>query len=269
MDNCTVFVSSADSYSDLWEIFFDLFKKYWPEYDGEIVLNTQEKMYNHEGLNIRCTKVGKLKGFGATYRAGLDTIRTDNVLIFMIDYIFMSKVDHQKMVDYYNYFVDNKIDNLCLYKAPFTSFKKTLRDDLLIPLHPYPVSTLFGYQVGFWKKSILYQMMLPHEDPWMSEWYGSKRAEILKINGAYLADNKYCPIRYDVRGCIHRGFWLNNAVDFLNSTYNKKIDFVKRGYYIDKPVYDSFSFKLKLKFDILKTGLRGSYFDLIKRICLK
>ena len=269
MDNCTVFVSSADSYSDLWDIFFDLFQEYWPEYDGEIVLNTQEKDYYHDGLDIKCTKVGKLKGFGATYRAGLDLISTDNIMIFMIDYIFMGKANNEKIVDYYNYFIDKKLDTLSLYKAPFTSYKKTIHDDLLIPLHPYPVSVLFGYQIGFWKKSTLYQMMLPHEDPWMSEWYGSKRAEIMKIREVYLSDNRYCPIKYDVRGCIHRGLWLDNAVDFLNSTYGKKIDFVIRGYYEENPVYNSFSFRIKLKLNMWKTGFKGSYWDLIKRKCLK
>lgn len=269
MDNCTVFVSSADSYSDLWDVFFDLFQKYWPEYDGEIVLNTQEKDYYHEGLNIKCTKVGKLKGFGATYRAGLDTIKTDNVLIFLIDFIFMDKVNNAKINEYYKYFVNHELDTLYLCNLPFTNYIVSNNADLLIPKRPYPESILFGYQIGFWKKSTLYQMMLPHEDPWMSEWYGSKRAEVINISVAYLSDRKLKPIVYNAAGCIHQGLWLDDAVKFLNTNYDKNIDFSARGYYKENPVYNSFSFRVRLKLNILKTGIMGSYWDLIKRKCLK
>lgn len=73
-----------------------MFKKMWPEYNGQIYLQTQEKDYQHEGLNIVCTKVGKIQGFGETLRAGLDKIKDDNFLFIMIDYLFMSKVDNQK-----------------------------------------------------------------------------------------------------------------------------------------------------------------------------
>ena len=72
MSSFSIFVSSSDNYSDIWDVFFDMFKKMWPEYNGQIYLQTQEKEYQHEGLNIICTKVGKLKGFGETLRAGLD-----------------------------------------------------------------------------------------------------------------------------------------------------------------------------------------------------
>lgn len=269
MDNCTVFVSSSDAYSDLWDIFFDLFQKYWPEYEGQIVLNTQEKEYHHEGLNIRCTKVGKLKGFGATFRSGLDTIKTDYVLMIMIDYIFMGKVNNGSIDEYYKYFVNHDLDALYLCKLPFTNYKVSDNIDLLISKRPYPVSILFGYQIGFWKKSTLYQMMLPHEDPWMSEWYGSKRADVMDISVAYLSDSRLKPIVYNAAGCIHQGLWLDDAVKFLNTNYDKNIDFSLRGYYKENPVYNSFSFRVKLKFNIWKTGLMGSYWDLLKRKCLK
>lgn len=265
MNNCTVFVSSADSYSDLWDVFFDLFQKYWPEYKGEIVLNTQEKDYHHEGLNIRCTKVGKLKGFGATYKAGLSTITTDNVLVFLIDFIFMSKVDSDRIEDYYNYFVKEKLDNLCLNKQPFNNCSQTSREEFLIPNEPYPNSVLFSYLAGFWKKKILSDIILSHEDPWMSEWYGSKRAVKMKIREEYLSDNKFNPINYDTRGCIHRGLWLSNAIDFLKTTYDKKIDFSKRGYYDDNPIYSTLKYRLYVKYALWSTGVKGSYWDLIKR----
>ena len=49
----------------------------------------------------------------------------------------------------------------------------------------------------------------------------------------------------------------------------KNIDFSARGYYKENPVYNSFSFRVKLKLNMWKTGLQGSYWDIIKRKCLK
>ena len=43
MKDLAVFVSSSDNYSDIWDLFFDLFYKYWPEYKGKIYLQTQKK----------------------------------------------------------------------------------------------------------------------------------------------------------------------------------------------------------------------------------
>ena len=102
MSSFSIFVSSSDNYSDIWDVFFDMFKKMWPEYNGQIYLQTQEKDYQHEGLNIVCTKVGKIQGFGKTLRTGLDKIKDDNFLFIMIDYLFMGKVDNQKMENYWH-----------------------------------------------------------------------------------------------------------------------------------------------------------------------
>lgn len=43
---------TCDAYSDLWDGFFKLFKKYWPEWDGEIIFNTDGLEYSYDGLNI-------------------------------------------------------------------------------------------------------------------------------------------------------------------------------------------------------------------------
>ena len=76
-----IFVSSADSYHDIWPVFFDLFMMHWPEYDGIIFLNTEEKVYRHEGLNIHCTQVGKLGSFGKFFEQGW--IRKNQTIFFL------------------------------------------------------------------------------------------------------------------------------------------------------------------------------------------
>lgn len=261
MENCTIFISSSDSYSDLWPVFFDLFKMYWPEFKGTIYLNTEEKTFSIEGLDIRCTKVGKNKTFGVTFRKGLDQIKSDNVLLMMIDYIFMGKVNDEKIVEFHDFFVRKDLDSLCLVKQGYPNTKQTDHKELCMVNPPAPY-VMFSYQIAFWKKTLLYEMALPHEDPWTSEWYGTKRAEKMQIKLAAISEEKFNPIPYNMAGCLHRGQWLTDAIEHLNSI-NYSIDFDKRGYYQEIP--STIPEKIIFKLRYFKIGLMGSYSDLLRR----
>lgn len=261
MKDFAVFVSSSDNYSDIWDLFFDLFYKYWPEYKGPIYLQTQEKEYTHPNLNIICTKVGKMKYFGQTFRAGLDKIPNENILLIMIDYIFMGKVNHQKMVSYYTFFSNHDMDSLRLVEERFEHCQETDNPNIKQCFPPAP-HRFFSYQIAFWRKDALKEMALPHETPWTSEWYGDKRASIIPIKLYSIKKEIERPIPYDLRGCLHRGKWLSNAVDFLNGI-NYQIDFDKRGYYTNE--YASFKTRIELSWKLRMDGLKGSYWDLIKR----
>jgi hypothetical protein len=89
MENCSIFISSSDNYSDIWSLFFDFFKQLWPEFRGTIYLNTQQKSFKKDGLNIICTNVGKKKYFGETLKAGLNKVKENNILLIMIDRCFL------------------------------------------------------------------------------------------------------------------------------------------------------------------------------------
>ena len=249
-----VFVSSADSYHDIWPVFFDLFKMHWPEYDGIIYLSTEEKVYDHEGLNIHCTQVGKLGSFGKIFRAGLDQVKSDHLLLMMIDYIFMSKVNDKNIRHYYNCFIELGFDSLLIIPSNFetqtpTSFEKIKKVGL-------PVPHLFSYQIAFWKKGILYKMALPHENPWTSEWYGSTRANKMRIQLGCLSESVETPILYDPHGCLDKGKWLNNAIEYLQKI-DYPVDFKKRGIHEELP--QKFKERLKIKWMLVRDGLSGSY----------
>lgn len=261
MKDFAVFVSSSDNYSDIWDLFFDLFYKYWPEYNGKIYLQTQEKEYKHPHLNIICTHVGKLKYFGQTLRAGLDKIPEENILFIMIDYIFMGKVNNAKVMEYYHFFTSHEVDTLRLIEERFDHYKETSNPEIKQCFPPAP-NRFFSYQIGFWKKNMLKEMALPHENPWSSEWYGDKRAHIIPLKLYSIQKGITPPILYDSRGCLHRGKWLDNAVSFLQSIHYP-INFEQRGYYTNE--YQTLKTRIKLSWMLKKDGLKGGYLDLIKR----
>ena len=261
MKDFAIFVSSSDNYSDIWDLFFDMFHQYWPEYKGKIYLQTQEKEYKHPNLNIICTHVGKLKYFGQTLRAGLDKIPEENILFIMIDYIFMGKVNHAKVMEYYQYFVQEKCDSLCLiFQNPPHPLKTDIESIILV----LPPDRIFNYQIAFWKKSSLIEMALPHESPWTSEWYGSIRAYQLNYKIAEVANAKYNVFIYNPAGCLHQGKWLPDAIEFLKSINYKPIDYAQRGFYNNE--YKTLKTRIKMKYNLIKHGLMGSYwYNLIRK----
>jgi len=254
----SVFVSSSDSYSDIWDVFFDMFQKYWPEYSGNIYLQTENMEYHHDDLNIICTKVGKHPAFGATLRAGLDKVPDNNVLFIMIDYLFMGKVNHEKVTDLYQYFCKNNLVSLCLKDQNLPSYPCSDRQDV----SRYMVSDhVFNYQIAFWRKELLKEMALPHENPWTSEWYGNKRALKAKLDIRTINENACDVFVYNAAGCLHRGKWMNDAIAFLKE-HHYTIDFDKRGVYEDD--YKTVQTKFSIKKTMFLHGIKGSYWHRIK-----
>jgi hypothetical protein len=257
-----IFLSSSDAYSDIWDLFFMLFKKYWPEYNGTIFLNTQEKEIKVDGLDIVCTKLGHLGSFGKEMRACLDRIDSDVVMLMLIDFIFMGKVNDEKIREYLQFFKKHNLDTLNFQYYQSVNQFDTEHPDLVL-VTPPAIHVFFNYQIAFWKKSVLYEMVLPHENPWTSEWYGTQRAEKMNIRQSLIKGCVGSPINYHPSGCLAKGKWHPVAFEFLKKE-NIFIDFSSRGLanMNSKPtLYHKYRTKKMLIID----GLKGSYWDLHKR----
>jgi len=260
--NYAVFISSSDSYADIWDMFFHFFKKLWPDFDGSLLLNTTNLSYKFENKEISTqVKDGK---FGKVFNRGLDMIKEDYVLLIMIDYLFMDKVNAHRLQEYYKSFLENDLDVFYLIQRNLKDNHETDIPGFRIVNQPMPDEQLFGFQMAFWKKNVLKEMVLGHEDPWFAEYFGSKRAKKMKIKVGFV-EKEYMPILYDANGCLHQGLWMENAVKFLKEQSYDKIDFEKRGYYNDNKVYQTKKFWRIFTIKKILTGLRGSYWDLIAR----
>ena len=76
-NKCIVLVNSCDAYSDTWYPFFKLLKKYWPNREFPVFLNTESKKYEYEDI-VKIAKEQDMSisdvtahiqscGFGASY----------------------------------------------------------------------------------------------------------------------------------------------------------------------------------------------------------
>ena len=260
MKNYILFVDTSDSYSDIWPIFFDMFTLYWPNFEGIIYLTTELKTYSHDKLKIVCTKVGKRNDYGKYIRDGLEKIDSNWIMYFPVDCIFMGEVDINRLDRYLRFFKEKNLDSFSLIHQ---SYRETIQTEergvsMVIP----PTENMFSTQIAFWKKSTFYQLILPHENPWSAEWYGTQRANKMKIKLANPTTEEDNPLHYDLQGCLGKGKWLKNAIEHLNKL-NYEVDFDRRGYYTKPEI--TLEFRLKEKWMIVRDGLRGSYMDLAKR----
>lgn len=227
--NFAVFYHTCDKYSDLWEHFCFFFKKYWPEYDGIIYVNSEEKDFSYPGLNIVNLKVG-VCDFSDREIRGLKKVKEDNILLMMDDLFLMGKVDTAAVKEYYDYFVKAELDTLVFRK--FKSYLATIpvncrKAEIVIP----PSNDMYSSQLAFWKKDVFMSLLNPADGPWEMEWFGSMRANLSHVKMACTPENCIPSLP---EGGLHIGRWVPKMIEFLHNENYTKIDFNIRGYY--KPV---------------------------------
>ena len=78
--NCSIIVSSCDNFSDLWEPFFILFFKYWPDCPFKIYLISETKIYSDEKVEMISLK--KDMGWASNLKAAIRRINTPYFIYF-------------------------------------------------------------------------------------------------------------------------------------------------------------------------------------------
>lgn len=95
-ESVSMIFCSCDAYADLWENFFKLLKKYWPEFDGEIILNTESRSFQYEGFAIsEPLHCGRDVSWSQRLAYALDRAKNPYVLIVLEDFFLKAPVDHE------------------------------------------------------------------------------------------------------------------------------------------------------------------------------
>lgn len=247
----SILINTTDSFEDSWTPFFTLFKKYWPDFNGTIYLNTETKDFSFEGLNIVPVKNNiKTPTYKPTWSEclirALDNIPNAIVLYMQEDYFLHDFVNDNLVSKFAQLINSTGIDCIQLTdQATLGSFQKTNYEQLLeIDQNaPYRIST----QAALWKKDVLKQYIRKYESAWQFEHYATKRASIFKHNIYNVDTSIYIKgqneiIPYIFTGII-RGKWNIEMVN-LSKIEELKIDFDKRGFY-NPNVSNSFNVKIK------------------------
>jgi hypothetical protein len=85
----------------------------------------------------------------------------------------------------------------------------------------------------------------------------------MEIKQALVKGSVGSPINYHPSGCLSRGMWHPVAVEFLRKE-NISVDFSSRGI-ADMNSKPTISKKYRTKKMLIRDGLKGSYWDLMRR----
>lgn len=238
MNKYAIFVNTCDKFEDCWDPFFKLFSIYWPDFKGQIYLNTEYKEFKYPGLNIvsikNCEKTHDAHQitWSECLRRGLNAIDNDIVLYMQEDYFLKAKANND-LVEYYAQLMHNN-DIDCIHLTDQNTNEPLIESSPYVGLWtiPYNIEYRISCQAALWKKEILNQYIRPYESAWNFEEFGTKRAEVLKHN-FYSVDrtkvklNTSEIIPYIFTGII-KGSWFEQ-VPLLFAAHDIIVDYSIRG----------------------------------------
>lgn len=243
MTNSSILINTTDTFEDCWFPFFTLFKKFWPEYSGKIYLNTETKVYSHEGLNIisiqnNIVSPHKKITWSECLMRALEVIEEDVILYMQEDYFLMDFVKNDLYENFVKLITENlDIDCIHLTDAGGHLGNSSLYDDKLDYLIS-PQRYLTNCQAALWRKRTLRSLLRPYENAWQFEEFGSKRAFKLKpiflgVSRSLVKHNDFEIIPYIFTGII-QGRWYEPVVELFEEN-QIEVDFSIRGFVCHTP----------------------------------
>lgn len=205
----TIFVASPDSYSDVFTIFLDCFKKYWSDCPYKFLLATNTKKY--DGINVICNNKKNDSWTERTLWA-LNEIDTKYILLMNDDIFIVDYVDNNE-INYILDMMDKHSINFCRLKAGKNGIPLE-KDSYIFKTHkqqPYGKNLQVGIFNTEYFKSIL-------GDGSKSAWDLEKQwiADTLSAPDEYFEDITFC--KKNVIKTIHgiaKGMWFPSALKKL------------------------------------------------------
>ncbi|MEG1061752.1 MAG: hypothetical protein RSD08_04850 [Oscillospiraceae bacterium] len=231
-NKCTVLVCSCDAYEDTWYPFFKIFKAEWPNCPFKIILNTECKKYEYEGLDIRTLNLyqqGDSVSWGQRMIDHLNSIESEFVLVMLDDFFLCRPVDEEKIMTCINWLEsDKRIASFSFYKSSVKNI-----DDGKYP--GFERRKHFGEyklncQAAVWRTETLKKYLRNHESPWLWEIAGNMRSYRTADKFYAIKPHVLSPIDYNGPGFgVFRGKWTRSYVEDLFKKHDIDIDFSQRG----------------------------------------
>ncbi len=217
MNDLSVLVVSFDAYSDLWDTFFKLFKRYWGDCPYKLYLGANNKKY--EGVDT--IDIGDDVSWCDNLRKYLEAIESPYVLTMLEDYFLDKKVDNESVKALFDYVRSEDLDCLRLRPAPIAdhTVNKKLNVGVALPGAPYYINA----QPAIWKKESLLKLLKPGYNAWQFEIENSRASAGLDYK-VYTSNVQVLSFHNGVE----RGKYYASTVEFLNRE-GLTADFETRG----------------------------------------
>jgi len=202
LTNCSILVPSCDKYSDLWEPFFSLFWRYWPDCPYPVYLGSNHQSFEHP--KVKTILVGDDKDWSSGIKAMLETLQSKYVLVILEDFFIRKPVDGKHIVSLIRILEELKGSMLQLrpiIRRPFSRVKGFSAVVRLRKEMPYRVSL----QPTIWEREALLSLICEGESAWEFEINASNRSR--KEYEAYFCIRKKPPIIWK-HHVVERGKWF-------------------------------------------------------------
>lgn len=216
-NDVTILFCSCDTYSDLWENFFMLLKKYWPEYDGEIILNTESKEFSYEGLSISSPlNCSPDVSWSDRLSLSLRRVNTPYVLIFLDDFYLKHQVDHARFMETLEFVKQNsQVASITYLKEPGGRKAVSGLDGFVWRDH-YSLYKMTAH-ITLYKVQYLQKVLKRNESAWAFEVSGTIRSWFEKGRFLCPENNENAIFSYDFGSLIIRGQYLKKVKEYFEA----------------------------------------------------
>ncbi|HVP81266.1 MAG TPA: hypothetical protein VMV04_25525 [Thermodesulfobacteriota bacterium] len=229
----SIFICSCDKYSDIWDPFFKLFFKYWPDCHYEIYLVTNFNKYDNPAVNSLC--VGEDLNWSSTVHKALEKVTSSHILFLQEDYLLTERVKGKDIDIIFNYIIKKDISYFRMYPCPGP-------DKIIGWINNYEIGEITksqpfrtSLQAAIWNRQYFMSLLSKDESGWEFEMNSVNRSDKTE-NTFYSLSRRNLndlPLKYFCTGVV-QGYWLKGAVELCRKngiTVNTEIRSVQ-------PIFD-------------------------------
>ena len=203
--NNAILILSCDKYSDLWDPFFELFRKNWSDCPYQIYLGSNQIKYGRYE-EVRNILTGTDVDWSTSFRKILEQIPEEYIFVWLEDIFITAKMPTGIFESVFRFMAERGANHIHFRPVPKT--KNNIENNtygVYEKQMPYKVNL-----VGFWKKEYLLKLLLSGENAWNFEIFGSYRASF--DSGFYCLNNQL----FDFINIIDKGSWIPASLKYCD-----------------------------------------------------
>jgi hypothetical protein len=223
-EQLAVIVSSFDGMDDLWEPFWTLFFRFWPNcpYQGYLIANTKQ-FHRRE---VRTIRVGDDRGWARNLRLALESLPNQHILYLQEDYLMNAPANSARIERLAE--IHRAGGAICTYLYPRyqcrTPYPLGEGVDVVDMNLPFRVSL----QAAIWDKAALLTLLRDDESQWQFEYRASKEARgLILTDRSKMTDPSSWALPYFVTAVV-RGKWVPGALKLCRG-HGINVDRSRRG----------------------------------------
>ncbi len=210
-------VVSCDKYSNLWEAFFTLLNKYWPDIQFKLYLLNNFKSFSWP--NLKVINVGEDVSYSDNLNKALEKLPQNYIFLWLEDLFISEKVNNERVMDFLSEFQKNEGGYLNLAADMPISYEKNIGSEIGI----IPKGVKYRSAIGstIYRRDTLKKLLIKGASAW--ELDKSRISDTLeeKFFALNSISVKNPPIKY--KNVLIKGKWAWGVKSFFYSEGLEKL----------------------------------------------